>query len=286
MHKIVKWVLVILMTLGMIVLFLTPTPDNIQSPTPEAPPAPGAPLYTPPAVDEDVLEGTRSATAEAQARHEAMLTSVRDATAEAASALSGRRDQATADAPEVGAYDGSDELSVMVYAGIREAQQHLMTEQWEAAVNELNALYAYYEQLNHFEQRTLLNFYSNALLGLRMYEEAIVLFEQSLTVPAPDGGDERSRPRLALGQLYAGMGEHQAAVQHLSAWMLEFAEWEQMAGATESVLHLLADSYVQLEQYALAEPALEAHIRMREADQRQVQDEVYVLREQIRSLQR
>lgn len=284
MHNFVKWVLILLMTLGLIVLFLLPTPENIHAPTPLEAPAPGESLYTPPAVDEEVLRATREAEAAADALHQRMLSQVQEATADAAAALQARDDAHTGAVADAADYDGSDTLSTGVQMAISAAQDHLMNSRWEAGVNELNAIYGQYADLSHFEQRTLLGFYANALLGLRMHDEAVVLYEQLLGVPAPAGGDENSRPHLVLGQLYAARDEHHAAVQHFSAWLRAFGESGQMAGATESVLVMLADSYVSLEQYDLARPALEAHIRMREAEGLPIQPEVQALRQQLQGL--
>ena len=113
-------------------------------------------------------------------------------------------------------------MSDRVYYVIEEAQRMQQADQWEAALMELNALYASFENLTPFEQMTLLNFYTNTLIRLEMWQESITAFSKMLTVPdlRPD---INARALLALGQLHQQVNEAPAAVTYYEAW-LDFTE--------------------------------------------------------------
>lgn len=113
-------------------------------------------------------------------------------------------------------------MSDRVYFVIEEAQRMQQADQWEAALMELNALYASFENLTPFEQMTLLNFYTNTLIRLEMWQESITAFSKMLTVPdlRPD---INARALLALGQLHHQVNEAPAAVTYYEAW-LDFTE--------------------------------------------------------------
>ena len=91
-------------------------------------------------------------------------------------------------------------LSDSVFAAIENVQQLQLDGQWEGSLDILNALYEDFDELNGFEQVTLLNFYTNTLLRFEMWPEAIGAFSRMLTIPdlRPDIG---ARALMALGNL-------------------------------------------------------------------------------------
>ena len=131
-----------------------------------------------------------------------------------------------ASGPDTPAPDTSDahepetyRLSGRVFAIIEEVQGRQLEGQWDEALNEMNALYNEFEQLNPFEQVTLLNYYTNALLSLNMWPESITAFEKMLTVQELRP-DIQARALLSLGQLNARFGDRQAAKTHLQTWLV------------------------------------------------------------------
>lgn len=111
-------------------------------------------------------------------------------------------------------------LSPYVVSVLTEVQRRQLAEQWEEALNELNALYQDYDTLSSFEQSTLLNFYSNTLLSLQMWEEAISAFTMMLTIPNLEM-ETNARATLALGQLHMQAGDLQTAAAYYRAWLDE-----------------------------------------------------------------
>lgn len=141
--------------------------------------------------------------------------------------------------PEEGESDGdAPRLSQRVYQVIDEVQRRQLDNQWEEALNEMNALYLEYETLNPFEQVTLLNFYTNVLIGMEMWAEAIVVFNQILEIPGirPDVG---LRALLSLGQLHSQQGEHALAISYLESWQDLAANDPRLLNNAERVAQLL-----------------------------------------------
>lgn len=118
-------------------------------------------------------------------------------------------------------------LSDRVFYVIEEAQRRQLEDQWEEALNELNALYSDFDSMTPFEQATLLNFYTNTLIRLEMWQESISAFSLMLTVEdlRPD---INARALLALGQLHAKVNEVPVATAYYEQW-LEFTRG--MAGS-------------------------------------------------------
>jgi|GEM_PF-1287451 len=111
-------------------------------------------------------------------------------------------------------------LSPHVVSVLTEVQRRQVAEQWEEALNELNALYQNYNTLSSFEQSTLLNFYTNTLLSLQMWEEAISAFTLMQLIPNL-GMEENARSKLALGQLHTQTGDLETAAAYYRAWLEE-----------------------------------------------------------------
>lgn len=111
-------------------------------------------------------------------------------------------------------------LSDRVFYVIEEAQQRQQQGQWEESLTELNALYSDFDSMTPFEQATLLNFYTNVLIRLEMWQESISAFSLMLTVEnlRPD---INARALVALGQLHASVDEVSAAIVYYEEW-LEF----------------------------------------------------------------
>lgn len=107
-----------------------------------------------------------------------------------------------------------------VVSVLTEVQRRQVAEQWEEALNELNALYQDYDTLSSFEQSTLLNFYTNTLLSLQMWEEAISAFTLMQLIPNL-GREENARSKLALGQLHTQTGDLETAAAYYRAWLEE-----------------------------------------------------------------
>ena len=132
------------------------------------------------------------------------------------------------------------QLSQQVFDVITEVQKRQVDRQWEEALNEMNALYANFDELNSFEQATLLNFYTNALLALEMWNESISAFTLMLTV-TDLRPDVHARALMALGQLHAQVGESESAILYYESF-LDFAEgMEDMEDRIQRVRQLLGD---------------------------------------------
>lgn len=114
------------------------------------------------------------------------------------------------------------ELSSRVVRILEEVQLRQQEEQWEEALNEMNALYTEYDTLNPFEQVSLLNFYTNTLIRLQMWEESISAFSQMLTIPELRP-DINARALMALGQLKTRAGETREAIAYYQE-LLTFVE--------------------------------------------------------------
>lgn len=114
--------------------------------------------------------------------------------------------------------DDEPVLSRRVMAVIAEVQRRLIAQQIDEALNEMNALYEEYDELSPFEQSTLLNFYSNALLSLEMWEESITAFSLMREIPQLRA-DIDSRAILALGQLHSRIGDHEIATEYFREWL-------------------------------------------------------------------
>src|SRR5690606_7041453 len=113
--------------------------------------------------------------------------------------------------------------------------------EWEAALDAMNALYRDFDSLNDFEKVTLLNFYTNTLLRLEMWQESITAFSQMLEVPdlRPDLG---ARALMALGQLHARIGEHDRAVVYYQSFLDATAGMNNMDEQRATVTRLLAEA--------------------------------------------
>lgn len=111
-------------------------------------------------------------------------------------------------------------LSERVYYVIDEAQKRQQAGEWEESLAELNALYLDFDSMNPFEQSTLLNFYTNTLIRLQMWQESISVFTLMLTVEdlRPD---VNARALLSLGQLHQRVDEIPVAAGYYEEW-LEF----------------------------------------------------------------
>ncbi|OGT72692.1 MAG: hypothetical protein A3H44_06435 [Gammaproteobacteria bacterium RIFCSPLOWO2_02_FULL_57_10] len=125
-------------------------------------------------------------------------------------------------------------LSPRVYNIINEVQLRQQAGQWEEALNEMNALYAELDQLTPFEQATLLNFYTNTLTRLEMWQEAITAFNLILQVPELRP-DLSARALLALGQLHAREGERVEGIAYLKEWLNYTNSMENMSALTPRV---------------------------------------------------
>lgn len=125
-------------------------------------------------------------------------------------------------------------LSPRVYEVINEVQERQLAGDWEAALNEMNALYSELDQLTPFEQATLLNFYTNTLTRLEMWQEAITAFNLILQVPdlRPDLS---ARALLALGQLHVREGERVEGIAYLKEWLNYTDGMENMDALTPRV---------------------------------------------------
>ena len=132
-------------------------------------------------------------------------------------------------------------LSQQVRDVIAEVQTRQLDGQWEEALNEMNALYGNFEELNPFEQVTLLNFYTNTLLQLEMWQESISAFSLMLTIPdlRPD---INARALIALGQLHSQVGEPETAISYYESALTNTSAMENMEQQTQRVRRLLSEA--------------------------------------------
>ncbi len=174
----------------------------------------------------------------------------------------GNNDQAASDAGADAGVGGQAVLSARVYDVINEVQQRFMAQQWVEGLDDLNALYEDFEQLNALEQSTVLNFYTNALISLEMYDEAIIAFEEVLTLPDLRSNVE-SRATMALGQLYARDGNYAASAAYLSDWLALEGNSSADAPGADAVLLMLANAHLNMDNHGAAIAFLEDHIGVR-----------------------
>lgn len=163
----------------------------------------------------------------------------------------------TPGAGERGASPNSQEaatpvLSEGVFAVIEQVQSKQLDGQWEESLLALNALYEDFDDLNSFEQTTMLNFYTNTLLRFEMWPEAIGAFSRMLTIAdlRPDLG---ARALMALGQLHARVGEYAASITYLTSWQEMTAGTENIEQTRLRVAQLLDQSRIALQQTNLEE---------------------------------
>ena len=145
-------------------------------------------------------------------------------------------------------------LSERVYKVIDEVQKRFTDQQIEEGLNELNALYEDYDQLNDFEKATVLNFYSNALLAYRMLPEATAVFEKLLTVDNLRD-DIRERALRSLGQLNMAQEHYDQAINYFNQFLAVSASRD-----TNALLGL-ANAHYAMQQYDQAIPLLVEHIQ-------------------------
>ncbi|MEZ5490819.1 MAG: hypothetical protein R3F50_10925 [Gammaproteobacteria bacterium] len=138
-------------------------------------------------------------------------------------------------------------LSQQVLEVVTEVQARQLDGQWEEALNEMNALYLAFDELNPFEQATLLNFYTNTLLQLEMYQESISAFDRLLTIPELRP-DVNARAILALGQLHNRVDEPDAAVSYYEQWLAFTAGMPGMEQQTQRVQQLLTQARAATER--------------------------------------
>jgi hypothetical protein len=124
---------------------------------------------------------------------------------------------------------------------IEEVQRRLMAQQVEEALNEMNALYTEFDELSPFEQATLLNFYTNALIAQEMWQESITAFALMRTI-ADLRTDLDSRAGLALGQLHSRIGEPDVALDYYREWLANPYEEERTAEQTRRVVQLMTEA--------------------------------------------
>ena len=138
-------------------------------------------------------------------------------------------------------------LSDSVFASIENVQQLQLDGQWEGSLDILNALYEDFDELNSFEQVTLLNYYTNTLLRFEMWPESIGAFSRMLTIPdlRPDIG---ARALMALGQLHAEVGQYAASISYLRSWQDVTVGMENMERSNARVNELLEQSRLGLQQ--------------------------------------
>lgn len=136
-------------------------------------------------------------------------TNINQSTSSLATATASSTEQPESSAPV---------LSERVFNVIDEAQWLQQSDQWEESLIGLNALYADFESMNPFEQMTLLNFYTNTLIRLQMWQESISAFTLMLTIPdlRPD---INARALMALGQLHERVDEPTVAVSYYEEWL-------------------------------------------------------------------
>lgn len=144
--------------------------------------------------------------------------------------------RAGADAVEPGA----PRLSERVRRVLEEVQARQLDDQWDAALNEMNALYGEFDSLTPFEQSTLLNFYTNTLIQLQLWQEAISAFTLMLTVEELRP-DVTGRALMALGQLSSRVGDRDVAIAYYEEWLRFTAGQEGLERQTGRVQQQLGE---------------------------------------------
>lgn len=150
----------------------------------------------------------------------------------------------------------SELLSAEVYRVISEVQKLFTDDRIPEGLAKLNALYyEKFDGLSSFEQATVLNFYTNALLAYRMLPEATAAFEKILTVDNVRE-DIRLRALKSLGQLSAAQDEFADAVAYLNQFLEDSGQQDATA------LLALSNAYENLGQLDYAIPKLLEYARV------------------------
>ncbi len=127
----------------------------------------------------------------------------------------------------------------------------------KAALDSLRA--ARFETMNDFERSTLLNFYTNYHLMLQDYEQAILSFEEILTIENLRE-DIRLRTLRSLGQLYAAQTRWQESIDNYTDWR------EQSEQEDDVVYRGLSYGHYQLEEFSPAVDYWQDYMTLQEAE--------------------
>lgn len=130
-------------------------------------------------------------------------------------------------------------LSQRVVDIMTEVQTRQKDDQWEEALNEMNALFTKFDSLSPFEQATLLNFYTNTLIQLEMWQETISAFSLLITIPELPQG-VHARALQALGQLSSQVEDYVMAKRYYEEW-LEFTEGDESLATRRAAVQDLLD---------------------------------------------
>ncbi len=156
----------------------------------------------------------------------------------------------------------SDVLSEPVFRAISEIQEFMSPEDpnqepdYARAKEELDDLRERrFNRMNDFEKSTLLNFYTNYYLSTDDIPNAILTFQEILTIENLRE-DVRLRALRALGQLTMAEERFAESIEYYNTWR-EFSLEED-----DTVFLGLANSHYSLEQYAEAVPHMLSHMQM------------------------
>ncbi|WP_339867617.1 hypothetical protein [Pseudohongiella nitratireducens] len=190
-----------------------------------------------------VLRNTESASATTSAAPEAEPPATQSAPGLHLGNTANSSDNSQQDAenlPENTEPEEAPRMSQATFSVIQQVQDQQLNGQWLASLEEMNGLYNNFEQLNSLEQVTLLNFYTNALIQLKMWQEAISAFTLMLTVPDLRI-DLNARTLIALGQLHSRENEPEAARAYLEEWLIMHGDQPEYADQQARVEELLSE---------------------------------------------
>ncbi len=187
-----------------------------------------------------VLRNTESASATTSAAPEAEPPATQSATGLHLGNTSDNPQQETESLSENTEPEETPRMSQATFSVTQQVQELQLNGEWLASLEAMNRLYNNFEQLNSLEQVTLLNFYTNALIQLKMWQEAISVFTLMLTVPDLRS-DLNARTLIALGQLHSRENEPEAARAYLEEWLIMHGDQPEYADQQARVEELLSE---------------------------------------------
>lgn len=166
-------------------------------------------------------------------------------------ALAGEEQRAPPEARSAGT------LGQQVLRAISSIQVHMSPEDPDdepdmaAAKEELDELYERrYERMNDFEKSTTLSFYTNYYLTNEDYVNALLIFEQILTIETLRE-DQRLRTLRSLGQLYAAEEDWQGSIDNYVTWRELSLEEDPIVYRGLSYAHYQMEEFVEALPYWL-----------------------------------
>ncbi len=149
--------------------------------------------------------------------------------------------------------------STLIDNALAEVTTRLQSGQLEEALNELDALYADYENLNNEEQFSVMSGYANYFLAAGELEEVMRIYEESLNIA--------DLPGETLLLIYRTLGQLSLRLQQFDKGIAHFDSYLEIGGELNSLItNSLANAYFALGNFASANQSLRSSIELLHAE--------------------